>query len=222
MLSAAGAGRQGGMHVGRARCSRLRAFAHGAGATAFRPVAAGDLLVVCTPRGGGMRTLWPAAQRPGRIGARIVRAQLIAEGLHADDREEDDTPLLNQIRRVVRLVDTDARAVAWLHEATRVDRGDRARALMEGLDSEELRALRLLRRTHDSRSDRLYLAHLGLIARAGPCRRPGAASEDRGPPGPPPASARPRRRLVAPLRAGPGPAQRSTGSRRGAGSPAAV
>jgi hypothetical protein len=37
---------------------------------------------------------------------------------------------------------------------------------LEGLDSEELRALRLLHRTHDSRSDRVYLAHLGLIARA--------------------------------------------------------
>ena len=37
---------------------------------------------------------------------------------------------------------------------------------MEGLDSEELRALRLLHRTHDSRSDRVYFAHLGLSARA--------------------------------------------------------
>ena len=37
----------------------------------------------------------------------IVRAQLIAERLHAADREEDGTPLLNHIRRVVRIVDAD-------------------------------------------------------------------------------------------------------------------
>jgi hypothetical protein len=96
----------------------------------------------------------------------IVRAQLIAERLHADDREEDGTPLLNHIRRVVRLVGADARAVAWLHEALEWTVVTEHELLMEGLDSEELRALRLLRRTHDSRSDRVYLAHLSLIARA--------------------------------------------------------
>jgi hypothetical protein len=96
----------------------------------------------------------------------IVRAQLIAERLHADDCEEDGTPLLEHIRRVARLVDADARAVAWLHEALERTAVTEHELLMEGLDSEELRALRLLQRTHDSRLDRVYLAHLDLIARA--------------------------------------------------------
>ena len=38
--------------------------------------------------------------------------------------------------------------------------------LREGLDSELLRARRLLYRAHDARSDGVYLAHLRLIARA--------------------------------------------------------
>jgi|SRR5215207_2011446 len=70
----------------------------------------------------------------------------------------------DDIRRVVCLVDADARAVAWLHEA--FERTAVAEHLMEGLDSEELRALRLPHRTHDSRSDRVYLSHLHLIERA--------------------------------------------------------
>ena len=96
----------------------------------------------------------------------IDRARLIAERLHADDCEEDGTPLLDHIRRVVRLVDADARAVAWLHEAFEWTAVAEHELLMDGLDSEELRALRLLHRTRDSRSDRVYLAHLHLIARA--------------------------------------------------------
>jgi hypothetical protein len=38
--------------------------------------------------------------------------------------------------------------------------------LRQGLDSEQLRALRLLYRAHAERSDDAYLAHLGLIAHA--------------------------------------------------------
>lgn len=96
----------------------------------------------------------------------IVRARLIAERLHADDCEEDGNPLLAHIRRVVRLVDADAQAVAWLHEAFEWTAVAEQELLMDGLDSEELRALRLLHRTHDLRLDRVYLAHLHLIARA--------------------------------------------------------
>jgi hypothetical protein len=115
-----------------------------------------------------MRTLWPAPQRRGRIGGamEIFRARLIAERLHVDDCEEDGTPLLEHIRRVVRLVDADARAVAWLHEALEWTAVTEPELLMEGLDSDELRALRLLHRAHDSRSDRVYLAQLHLVARA--------------------------------------------------------
>ena len=55
--------------------------------------------------------------------------------------------------------------MAWLHEVmewTAVTGPE----LHGGLTSDELRALRLLSRQTDSRSDRVYLAHLDLIARA--------------------------------------------------------
>jgi hypothetical protein len=96
----------------------------------------------------------------------IARARLIAERLHADDHEDDGTPLLEHVRRVVRLVPADAQAVAYLHEALEWTAVAEEELLTEGLESDELRALRLLDRTHDSRSDRVYLAHLQLIARA--------------------------------------------------------
>jgi hypothetical protein len=85
--------------------------------------------------------------------------------LHANDHE-DGTPLLEHVRRVVRLVPADAQAVAYLHEALGWPAVAEEELLMEGLESEELRALRLLNRTHDSCSDSVYLAHLHLIARA--------------------------------------------------------
>jgi hypothetical protein len=44
------------------------------------------------------------------------RARLLAERLHANDHEEDGTPLLEQVRRVARRADVEAQAMAWLHE----------------------------------------------------------------------------------------------------------
>ena len=60
----------------------------------------------------------------------------------------------------------DARSVAWLHEVLEFTAVSEEKLLQEGLTSDELRALRLLNRTADTRSDRVYLAHLELIARA--------------------------------------------------------
>ena len=94
----------------------------------------------------------------------IVRARLIAERLHADDREDDRTPLLGHIRRVAQLVPEEARPVAYLHEALEWTGVAEQELLMEGLDLEELRALRLLHCTHASRSDHVYLSNLDLIA----------------------------------------------------------
>jgi hypothetical protein len=96
----------------------------------------------------------------------IVRARLIAERLHANDCEANGTPLLKHIRRVVRRVPVEAKVVAWLHEVLEWTTVAEDELLMEGLESDELRALRLLHRMGDSRSDRVYLAHLDLIARA--------------------------------------------------------
>jgi hypothetical protein len=96
----------------------------------------------------------------------IERARLLAERLHAYDYEEDGTALLEHVRRVARRVDADVQVVAWLHEVLEWTAVAEPELLREGLDSEQLRALRLLDRAHDVRSDGVYLAHLGLIARA--------------------------------------------------------
>jgi hypothetical protein len=96
----------------------------------------------------------------------IERARLLAERLHANDYEEDGTALLEHVRRVARRVDVDVHVVAWLHEVLEWTAVAEHELLREGLDSEQLRALRLLHRADDARSDVVYLAHVGLIARA--------------------------------------------------------
>jgi hypothetical protein len=94
------------------------------------------------------------------------RARLLAERLHANDYEEDGTALLEHVRRVAGRVDADVKVVAWLHEVLEWTAVAEPELLEEGLDSDELRALRLLYRAPDGRADGVYLAHLGLIARA--------------------------------------------------------
>ena len=56
--------------------------------------------------------------------------------------------------------------MAWLHEVIERTAVAEQELLANGLTSEELRALSLLHRAHDSRSDRAYLAHVYPIARA--------------------------------------------------------
>jgi hypothetical protein len=92
------------------------------------------------------------------------RARAIAERWHCVDREEDGTPLLLHVQRVARSTPADARALAWLHELLEWTSIDECELLAEGLTSEELRALRLLKRRTDSRSTTAYLGHLRLIA----------------------------------------------------------
>jgi hypothetical protein len=96
----------------------------------------------------------------------VLHARRIARRLHAGDREADGRPLLDHIWRVARRVPVDARVVACLHEALTWSAVAEDHLLMEGLESEELRALRLLDRVHDARSEHVYLAHLHLIANA--------------------------------------------------------
>ena len=80
------------------------------------------------------------------------------------DREEDGTPLLLHIRRVASSTPADARGLAWLHELLEWTSIAERELLDEGLTHDELRALRLLKRTTDSRSTIAYLGHLRLIA----------------------------------------------------------
>jgi hypothetical protein len=99
----------------------------------------------------------------------LALARAFAEMLHAGEREPDGTPLLDHVRRVVQMVPAEARPVAWLHEALESTRVTEQELLMQGLTGDELRALRLLRRTSDARSDAVYLANVELIARAAGC-----------------------------------------------------
>ena len=122
--------------------------------------------MVCTPVWRHAHALARgAAAGHYRSAMEIVRAQLIAERLHADDREED-MPLLNHIGGSFASSTPTPRPWRGCTRPSEWTVVTEHELLMEGVDSEELRALRLLRRTHDSRSDRVYLAHLGLIARS--------------------------------------------------------
>ncbi len=96
-----------------------------------------------------------------------ARARAIAERLHHGHRQEDGTLLLDHIGRVAQAASTEARAVAWLHEALELTSVSERELIMDGLTDDELRALRLLSRTADSRSEVAYFGHLERIARAG-------------------------------------------------------
>jgi hypothetical protein len=98
------------------------------------------------------------------------KARTIAQRLHAGHRDEAGSPCLQHIGRVAGMTPAEARAVAWLHEAFESTAVSEQELLPQRLASDELRALRLLARTADSRSDRVYLAHVDLIARVRPGR----------------------------------------------------
>jgi hypothetical protein len=99
------------------------------------------------------------------------RAQTIAETLHRRQRDAGGAPLIAHVRRVAMAVPREARVVAWLHEVLEHTPISEADLLMEGLTTAELRALRLLTRDKDSRSNAIYLAHIEALALA---RGPGA------------------------------------------------
>ena len=94
------------------------------------------------------------------------RARALAEALHQGQRDPGGTPLIDHVRRVAATVPRDARVVAWLHEALEHTPISEHALLAEGLPREALRALRLLTRHRDSRSETVYLAHIEMIARA--------------------------------------------------------
>src|SRR5438270_6436397 len=100
---------------------------------------------------------------PGSVDA--GRAREIATAAHRDAVALNAEPLLDHVGRVASSVPEWARAVAWLHEVLEQTNISEEALLREGLSIEELRALRLLSRA-DSHSDRAYLGHIELIARA--------------------------------------------------------
>ncbi len=93
-------------------------------------------------------------------------ARSLAEALHDGQRDAAGTPLIDHIRRVAAAVPRDARVVAWLHETLEHTSISEEELLAKGLSRDELRALRLLTRDTNSRSNTRYLAHVEMIARA--------------------------------------------------------
>ena len=89
----------------------------------------------------------------------------------AGQRDRGGARLIDHVRRVAARVPRHARVVAWLHEALEHTSISEEELLADGLSVAELRALRLLTRDLDSRSDTIYLAHIERLARA---RGPGA------------------------------------------------
>jgi len=96
------------------------------------------------------------AGRARRIAERALRGSLDATG----------EPLIVHVRRVAKVAPVFARSVAWLHDVLEKSSVSEEELLASGLTDDELRALRLLTRFSDSRSETDYLAHVGLIARA--------------------------------------------------------
>ena len=94
------------------------------------------------------------------------RARALAEALHQGQSDPGGAPLIDHVRRVAAAVPGDARVAAWLHEALEYTSISEHALLAEGLSREGLRALRLLTRHRDSRSDTIYLAHIEMIRRA--------------------------------------------------------
>lgn len=132
-----------------------------------------------TPRRGGVleqQPFEPASSRsPGTQSLTPVmdpeRAQALAETVHHGQCDPGGAPLLDHVRRVVMAVPRTARPAAWLHEVLAHSSISEETLLTEGLSLDELRALRLLARAADARSNEVFLAHVTLIASA---RGPGA------------------------------------------------
>ena len=99
------------------------------------------------------------------------RARALAERLHHGQRDRGGARLIDHVRRVAASVPRHARVVAWLHETLEHSSISEETLLADGLSVAELRALRLLTRDLDSRSDTIYLAHIERLAQA---RGPGA------------------------------------------------
>jgi hypothetical protein len=95
-----------------------------------------------------------------------AHARALAEDVHRRQRDAGGALLLDHVRRVAAAVAPAARVVAWLHETFEYTPVSEEQLLNQGLSSADLRALRLLTRPVDSRSEALYLSHIRRIAGA--------------------------------------------------------
>ena len=97
---------------------------------------------------------------------REERASRIAKRAHRDSVEPTGELEIAHVCRVAKAAPPSARPVAWLHDVLEHSSIREEELLANGLTDEELRALRLLTRSTESRSEASYLAHIDLIARA--------------------------------------------------------
>ena len=104
--------------------------------------------------------------REATANVRVGRARRIAERAHRGSLDATGDSLILHVRRVAKAAPVFARSVAWLHDVLENSSVSEQELLAGGLTDDELRALRLLTRFPDSRSESDYLAHVGLIARA--------------------------------------------------------
>jgi DNA-binding NarL/FixJ family response regulator len=121
---------------------------------------------VHTPAIGGYAPWRHLAQAGNAFPVDAGWAREIATWVHAEQREPEGRPKLHHIASVVRASPPDAACVAWLHEVLETGAVTEQDLLRDGLDSEELRALRLLRVPTWSASEVAFLAHVEFIARA--------------------------------------------------------
>lgn len=125
-----------------------------------------------SPEQGGQERSAPfglgAAARDGveAANAGIERARQIAERALRGSLEASGTPVIFHVRRVAKASPIFARSVAWLHDVLEDSSVSEEDLLASGLTDEELRALRLLTRDRDNRSEKQYLSHISLIARS--------------------------------------------------------
>lgn len=95
------------------------------------------------------------------------RARAVAERLHRGQRDAGGASLIEHVRRVAATVAPEACVVAWLHEAFEHTSVSEETLLMQGLSTEELRAIRLVTHDNIAQSNASYLAHIEMLARAG-------------------------------------------------------
>lgn len=110
-------------------------------------------------RGGDLEPGSAALMRAGR-------ARRIAERALWGATQANGETVIAHVRRVAKAAPGFARPVAWLHEVFEHSFVSEQELLAAGLTDEELRALRLLTRYTESRSEASYLAHVRLIARS--------------------------------------------------------
>ena len=97
---------------------------------------------------------------------RVGRARRIAERAYRGSLEPTGEEAIAHVRRVAKAAPGFARPVAWLHEVLEQSSVSEEELLVDGLTDDELRAIRLLTRHTESRSEAAYLAHVALIARS--------------------------------------------------------